>query len=241
MGLIKSIIPSNLFALLIGSILTLITTLLINKSNVKNSLDEKISDEKVKAYKAIYQLICKLNAYVSPAADVIIPEDCFIGYNNNGYHKEYSFPNIFIEFSVYNEYKLLFSRLLNENRLYLSQSILNKLSFLDGYLSQIWHISYNKDPGFLHKIGFTLSNEIEELHLDIENDIRHFFNSKKTHKSENKLSLAYKFEIEKYKKTDLYNYYIKDSNFNKLGYFKLCSNCSHFSKCPLEKLESNDK
>ena len=222
----------------VGAGLTLITSLILNKRNLIGSLDEELAKERIEAHKSIYKLVSELNHYMSPSHAGSIPKKCFLGYistKDNEYHSLFNFPSVFFNFHTFHNYKSEFSIVLNDKRIFLKQETVNKVTFLDSYLSEIWHLAHGKDDAYLHMIGFSLSNEIAEMIRGIESDIQAFFNNQKCRKVNNDFRDTYKYEFNNRKQTDLYNLFLKDYNVNCFGEFALCYSCDNNKDCPLNK------
>lgn len=233
-----------LIPVVVGAGLTLLASLISNRRNFISSLDEELAKERIEAHKSIYKLICQLNHYIVPSHAESIPKDCFLGYistKDNEYPKSFNFPSIFFNFHTFHNYKSEFSIILNDKRIFLNQETVNKLSFLDSYLGQIWHLANGKDDAYLHMIGFSLSNEIAEIIREIERDIQTFFNNEKYKKVKNDFSNTYKYEFNNRKQTDLYNLFFKDCNVNSFGEFALCNSCKNNKDCPLNKYACEQK
>lgn len=238
----EELLSSQLFSVVIGACLTLIASLIISRRTYANSLDEEIAKERISAYKKVCISVSQLNHSLSPQNCPTIPNECYLGYirtPENEYHMSYCFPAVFINFQTFHEFKANFSILLNDNRILLDQSVMNKLSFLDSYLSEIWHLANAKDDEYLHMLGFALSNEIDHMCRSIEDDIQMFFYAKKRSTQKSNFSNTYKYEYERRKKTDLFTIFTKNNNIEQFGDFPLCLNCKFYKKCPLNPV-SND-
>lgn len=236
--MIKELLSSQLFSVVVGAILTLIVSAIMSRKNVTNSLDEEVSKKRIETYKKVFQLVSQLNHSMSFVTDVKVPKDCFIGYIRAGekeYHKAYCFPSVFYSFQSFNDYKTTFSIVLNDNRLFLDQNITNKLSFLDSYLGEIWHLAKGKDDAYLHMIGFVLSNELAELIQDIEDGVIKFINSENRKKIKNNFSNTYHYEYEKKKDTELNGWFLT-CDIHKYVDFPLCINCNECDDCPLNNI-----
>lgn len=227
----------------VGAGLTLITSLILNRKNFISSLDEELAKERIAAYKSVYKLISQLNHYVGPKQTESIPKECFLGYistKDNEYLSMFNFSSVFFNFHTFHNYKSEFSVVLNNERIFLNQETVNKLSFLDSYLSEIWQLAHGKDDAYLHMVGFALSNEIEEMIIGIERDIQIFFNNQKCQKAKNNFRNTYKYIFNNRKQTDLYNLFLKDDSVNRFGEFALCYNCKNNKDCPLNKYECEE-
>ena len=82
--MIKELLSSQLFSVVVGAILTLIVSAIMSRKNVTNSLDEEVSKERIETYKKVFQLVSQLNHNMSFVTDVKVPKDCFIGYIRAG-------------------------------------------------------------------------------------------------------------------------------------------------------------
>lgn len=242
----SNFLSSQLFSVIIGACLTMLASLVINKSVVSDSLDEEIAKEKIKAYKDIYDVICQLNHTLSLYDNENLPKDCVWGdsiVNEKKLKRNFCFPDPFINFYSMQEFKLEFSELLNKRRIFFNQTLVNKLVFLDSYLSEICHITYNKNDRYLQVMGFILFNEIDKLRSDIEAEIQDFFNSNKRKKTTNIFRNAYEYEHYSFKHTELYMLFIKNKELM-FGQFEQCEACQHVKKCPfdfyIEKKEPDD-
>lgn len=232
----SALFSSQLFSVIIGACLTLVVSLINGKQNYTNSLDEEIAKERIAAYKKICKLVSQLNHNLSPKNDLTIPKECYLGYINtpeNEYRRSYCFPTVFINFQTFHEFKAKFSFLLNDNRIFLEQSVMNKLSFLDSYLSQIWHLTNGKDNNYLHMLGFALANEIDEMCRGIEDDVQVFFSIGKKRLQKSNYNHTYKYEFERRKSTELYTLFLTNENVEYFGDFPLCLNCKFHENCPL--------
>lgn len=49
--MIKELLSSQLFSVVVGAILTLIVSAIMSRKNVTNSLDEEVSKERIETYK----------------------------------------------------------------------------------------------------------------------------------------------------------------------------------------------
>lgn len=234
----KEFFESQIFALILGASLTLITSIISDKRTYSNSLDEKIVDERISAYKRIYDIISKLNHSLSPIEEKAMPDACYLPYLNTKegeYRLSFCFPTIFISFETFHRFKEELSYQLNENRIYLNQPVLNKLFLLDQYLGEIWHIANGKDDTYLQMIGFMFMSEIDQLRQAIEKDIQEFFLTGKIKKEKNKFNDAYGFCKAYFKKTELFNLRKDLTSGKSYGEFPLCNNCSHVGDCPLQE------
>lgn len=232
----KDFFSSQLFSVIVGAVLTLITSLFINRRTVTNSLDTEIAKEKIEAYKILYETICKLNHNLSPYEGVSIPKECFLGYievNGKEYAKEYCFPTVFLSIESLYSYKAEIATILNNKRIFVEQSLANKISFLDSYLGKICHLVNKQNDYFVQMVGFALSNEIDEMVRDIESGIQNFFNSDKKKTTISNFGLTYEHEYKNYKKTLLYNWFEKEKEPPFFGQFPLCLSCIYQKKCPL--------
>lgn len=234
----KEIFESQLFSLVVGAVLTLVTAVIVGKRSYVDSLNEKIAEERIAAYKKIYGTVAKLTHFSSPRVTKEIPKECYIPYMHDGegaHRLAFCFPTVFLNFASFHTYKLELSRVLNENRIYLNQPILNKVFFLDEYLAEVWHIANGKDDEYLQMLGFLLSNEISNLLGAIEKDIQEFFFTGKIKTKKSNFKEPYKFAGEHIKETELYTLR-KDLRSGKVyGQFASCNSCEHFEKCPLDK------
>lgn len=131
-------------------------------------------------------------------------------------------------------YKSEFSTVLNNNRIYFEQTLINKAAFLDSYLGEICHITNDKTDEYLQMMGFSLSNEIDTLVEEVETEIQNFFNSNKKKKSRVKYNQSYDYEYQKHKQTDLYNFFVKEEAPEDFGDFSLCFSCKFYGNCPLK-------
>lgn len=238
----KEIFSSEIFAVIIGAVLTMLASLIVNQRKVNNELDAEIAKEKIKAYKDIYAIICRLNDGLSPYGNIKIPKDCRYGYtqiNNHKIKREFCFPAIFLTFSSIQRYKAKYSSLLNSKRIFISQTLVNKLVFLDSYLSEICHIAHGKNDKYLNMLGFVLYDEIDEMRENIEKDIQAFFNSNKKKKISHAFNKSQEHEINSYKDTILYKLFSKNKKIEKFGDFTDCSTCEYIEKCPLN-LSTNE-
>lgn len=227
----------------VGAGLTLISSLILNRKKYISSLDEELAKERIVAYKAIYKLISQLNHYMGPNQAEPIPKECFLGYistKDDEYLSRFNFPSVFFNFHTFHNYKSEFSVVLNDKRIFLNQELVNKLSFLDSYLSEIWQLAHGKDDEYLHMVGFVLANEIAKMLRGLEYEIQTFFNNQKCRKVKNDFSNTYKYEFNNRKQTDLYNLFLKDDSVNRFGEFALCYSCEKNKDCPLNKFESKE-
>lgn len=234
----KEFLSSPLFSVIVGAVLTLITTIAINRRDISNSLDMEIAKEKINAHKKIYKTICKLNHNLAPYDSILIPYDCFLGYikaNGEEYHKSFCFPSIFTDLRSLNTYKIEIASVFNTNRIFLEQPLINKVSFLDSYLGQICNILNDKNDSYVQMVGFVLSNEIDELVDDIELELQRFFNSDKKKNHITNYNDTYAHEFKERRKTDLYNWFINGDYMSGYGKFPLCLNCKSHNNCPLKK------
>lgn len=239
----KEIFESQLFSLVLGAVLTMVTSVVIGKRSYVDSLNEKIAEERISAYKKIYKTIAKLNDSLSPKEEKDFPDECYMPYKNDGaneYTLSFCFPTVFVNFDTFHNYKGELSFVLNENRIYLNQSVLNKLFFLDQYLGEIWHITNGKNDDYLQMIGFLFGNEINKLRDSIEKDIQEFFFTGKIKMSKSNFKDPYKFAEKYIKETELYTLRKDLKNGKGYGNFPLCNNCSHIGKCPLSENEQCD-
>lgn len=233
---------SEIFAVIIGAVLTMITSIVVNQKKVTNELDAEIAKEKIEAYKNIYSTVCRLNDGLSPYGDITIPKDCCYGYtqiNDCKIKRAFCFPSIFFTFRNIQMYKAEFSELLNLKRIFITQNLVNKLVFVDSYLSEICHMAYSRDDNYLHMLGFILYDEIDEMRESIEQDIQKFFNSSKKQKLGHRFNKSKKFEFHNYKETVLYKTFIKNKEIEKFGDFPSCFTCEFKGKCPLN-LSTNE-
>lgn len=238
----KEMFTSEIFAVIIGAVLTMITSLVINQKKVINELDAEIAKEKIEAYKNIYSIVCRLNDGLSPYGEITIPKNCSYGCTQIDDHKirrEFCFPAIFLTFRNLQMYKAKFSALLNSKRIFINQQLVDKLVFMDSYLGEICHMTHDKDDKYLHMIGFVLFDEIDEMRESIEQDIQNFFNSSKKQKLSHMFNKSQKYEVDNYKKTILYKTFSKSKKIEKFGDFSFCSTCEFMEKCPLN-LSTNE-
>lgn len=232
----EDFISSQLFSVIVGAGLTLITSLFINRRTVTNSLDTEIAKEKIEAYKKLYETVCKLNHNLSPYDSVSIPKECFLGYievNGKEYPKDYCFPTVFLSVESLYSYKAEIATILNNKRIFVEQSLVNKISFLDSYLGEICHLVNKQNDYFVQMMGFALSNEIDEMVRDIEGGIQDFFNSDKKKITISNFGSTYEHEYKHYTKTLLYNWFVKETETHCFGEFPLCLSCTYQKKCPL--------
>lgn len=237
--MLKEFLSSQLFSVIIGSLLTLIVSVIVGKKNVTNSLDEEIAKERIRAYNEIYKIVCQLNHSLVFATDIHIPKDCFLGYisaEEKKYRKTYCFPTMFATFESFTKYKQYYSVTFNENRLFLNQSITNKLSFLDSYLGNVWEIANGKGNSYLHMVGFTLFDEISDLRDDIETELKKFMNSSKKKRVNNNFLDTYHYEYKNKNNTKLKKWFLDDLEIEQFGDFPLCSNCKYCKKCPINQI-----
>ena len=99
----KEIFESQLFSLVIGAVLTMITSVVVGKRSYVDSLNEKIADERISAYKTIYKTIAKLNHSLSPKDKKDFPDECYLPYIDDGeneYYLSFCFPTIFLDFNA---------------------------------------------------------------------------------------------------------------------------------------------
>lgn len=241
--MLEIVLSSQLFSVVVGACLTLIISVIMSKKNVSSSLDQQISKERIDTYKKIYRIICQLNHHLSYATDIKAPKECFLGYIKAGtkeYHKGYCFPTVFYSYDTFNKYKVVLSNTINNNRLFLDQEITNKLSFLDSYLGEIWHLIHEKDDSYLHMIGYALSNEISELSQDIETDIQCFINKGNKKRVKNSFFNTYHYEYEKVNTTELKCWFL-NNDIVRFGDFPLCKNCQYCENCPLNTILEQEK
>lgn len=237
----KEFLSSQLFSVIIGACLTLITSVIVGKKTYSNALDEKLAEERISAYKVIYKIISQLNHSLSPKNAPSIPNECYLGYINtseNEYHLAYCFPTIFLSFTVFHEYKCKLSMTLNEKRIFLTQPVLNKLSYLDSYLSEIWHRANGKSDDYLQMMGFIFMNEIDSICRTIEDDIQDFFINGKKKMRRSDFNSTYKYEEEQRKKSELFTLYKESKNIEPFGDLPLCSNCGYNKNCPLNNISN---
>lgn len=241
--MLKDFLSSQVFSVIVGSFLTLVISIIMSRKNVTSSMNQEISKERIETYKRMFSLVCQLNHNLSYATDIKIPKDCFIGYIRAGkkeYHKGYCFPTVFFSLKEFDNYKAAFSTMLNDNRLFLDQTTTNKLTFLDSYLGNIWHLTHGKDDSYLHLVGFALSNEISELVQDIEDEILHFINTDNKKRIKNSFTNTYHYEYEKMNNTEL-NVWFLENTVEKFGDFPLCENCNCYKNCPLNTILEQEK
>lgn len=236
----KEIFESQLFSLVIGAVLTMITSVIVGKRSYVNSLNEKIAEERISAYKNIYRTIAKLNHSLSPKEEINIPDECYIPYKNDGqneYRLSFCFPTVFLNFDIFNDFKGELSCVLNDNRIYLDQPVLNKLFFLDQYLGEVWHIANGKDDEYLQLIGFLLSSEIDILRNAVEKNIQEFFLTGKIKMRKSNFDDPYAFAGKYITETELYAIRKDLRSGKSYGNFPLCKNCSYSDNCPLGENE----
>lgn len=238
----KEFLSSQLFSVLVGACIALIASLVVSKRTYTNSLDEEIAKERISAYKRINQLVSQLNHSLSPKNSPSIPDECYLGYIQTPeveYHMSYCFPTVFANFSKFHAFKGDYSIILNDNRIFLDQAVMNKLCFLDSYLSKIWHLANGKNDEFLNMLGFVLINEIDDMCRRIEDDIQAFFSTGKKRTQKSNLKYTYKYKFEHMKETQLYTLQLDKMNIEHFGDFPLCINCKFHKKCPLKSLSGN--
>lgn len=71
--MIKELLSSQLFSVVVGAILTLVVSAIMSRKNVTNSLDEEVSKERIETYKKVFQLVSQLNHSMSFVTDVKVP------------------------------------------------------------------------------------------------------------------------------------------------------------------------
>lgn len=234
----KEFFSSQLFSVIIGAALSMLTLLLVNKTTYTNALDEKLAEERISAYKIIYELVSQLNHSLSPKDPPKVPKECYLGYiktSDNEYKMSYCFPSIFLTFREFHKYKYKLSVILNSNRIFLAQPVLNKLSFLDSYMTEIWHKANGKNDLYLQMMGFVFMNEIDSICREIEKDIQDFFINGKKKMRKSDFTSTYQYEREQRKKSELFTLYKVDNAEEKFGDLPLCMSCKYKGDCPLNR------
>ena len=234
----NELLNSQLFSVFVGFVLTITSSMIIGRKTYVDSLNEKIVDERIAAYKKIYNTIAKLNNSLSPMNAKKFPDECYIPYKYDGeneYRLSFCFPEVFLSFKNFHDFKAELAFVLNENRIYLEQPVLNTLFVLDLYLSEIWNIANGKNDDFLHMLGFLLGNDIDTLRGTIEKDIHEFFLTGKSKMKNSNFADPYKFAEKYIRKTDLYTLRENLKSGNYYGNFPLCANCLHRGKCPINR------
>lgn len=237
----KEFLSSQLFSVIIGACLTLIASIIVGKKTYSNTLDEKIAEERISAYIAIYNMVSELNHCLGPQDPPSIPDECHLSYiriPHKEYHIGYQFPTVFVSFSTFHQYKLKFSIILNKKRIFLSQPILNKLSYLDSYLSEIWEISNGKSDDYIQRIGFAFMNEIDNICYAIEDDIQDFFVNDKKRMRKSKFTSTYKYEKKQRNNSELFTLLQGTDNTIRFGELPLCSDCKYSKNCPLNNISN---
>lgn len=230
-------LSSNIFALILGAVLTLVTTLLVNRNQNLSELDKELAHNRIESYKKIFWITNQLNNNLSPFNEIRYPTNCRFSYlktGNKELRKSYCFPSVFVDYATFLTYKKQFAEVLNDNRIFLAQSVLNKMFFLDSYLGEIAHISNKKSQDYLQMMGVVLNNELSDMINDIELEIQRYLNAPKMRAIKNRFSETYLDASSKINSTDLYKLFIKNKN-GKFGSFYVCKECEYFEKCDLDK------
>ena len=232
-----TILDSQLLFLIIGAVLTLITSVIINKHSYKDSLNEMIAIERINAYKKIYNTVSKLGHSISTISGKEFPKECYVPYLQKGEQKikiAYCFPEMFLNFDELHKYKNEIATVLNENRIYLNQSILNKTFLIDHYFGEVWHIAHGKTEDYIQNIGFILSSDIDKMRNDVETEIQEFFLTGKNKINRSNFEDPFYYAKNHLKKTELFSIIDDLNSGNSYGTFPSCQNCSYYKNCPVE-------
>ena len=230
MDWLNDLVDSSLFGIMLGSILTLIITLIINKLNRAGELEKNIAQNRIDAYVNLNKLLTSCNIYLFNESE---KRKCAIFKNQkNKYNTAFCFPSIFADFETFMTFKKHFSSFLSENKIYIDKNLFLKLFFLDSYLGQLYKHIRECNALDINYIGYILADEFENLVYECSIDVQKFFTKK--YKQKNKVLKKfepYDYECKRYKKTLLFQLLIKRKH-------EICKTCQ-IKSCYIHKIKKS--
>ncbi|MDR0930173.1 MAG: YdcF family protein [Clostridiales bacterium] len=246
MGTVKetlaNLFNNNTLNILLGALLTFISSLILNKGKSNNDISAKMAEKRMEAYIEIINVLNSMHIFYEFKGNRKIK--CNISKSGKRKYKNgriaLSFPEIFLSKEEFFKFKGEIADVQNKNSIWIDEKVYKKIGFIDDYFSQCWHIVQGKSEEEIKIIGIILATEINEMYTDIEYLIKKFLitgnikNHRFLHFLHIKRELFYKHD---YENTILYKEFIRNKGETPLGKMQICNDCESNKNCPLKALK----